>query len=222
MWQLNVVVSSGLKLLASASRDRLIHIFNLDKNYSLEQTLNDHSASITAVKFTGNNVYKGSSQSCWRSLIIRSDLFCLFSDQCVANEGIWYEKSAAALYLLLVLQVRVQRFKWWAVELTRASTSRQLSRSVAHWYVQKCQWSSVWALKPLMIAHSHDSLYLGNGLVFCRGLDRAGSVILQEPPRGREDNSVRYGPGLLKNPCCHCLSGPKRQVSKLLMSPDRW
>ncbi|KAM9358601.1 WD repeat-containing protein 62 [Symphorus nematophorus] len=45
--------STGVKLLASASRDRLIHIFNLEKNYSLEQTLNDHSASITAVKFTG-------------------------------------------------------------------------------------------------------------------------------------------------------------------------
>lgn len=46
---------SGVKLLASASRDRLIHIFNLEKNYSLEQTLNDHSASITAVKFTGKH-----------------------------------------------------------------------------------------------------------------------------------------------------------------------
>ena len=46
-------VVSGVKLLASASRDRLIHIFNLQKSYSLEQTLNDHSASITAVKFTG-------------------------------------------------------------------------------------------------------------------------------------------------------------------------
>lgn len=44
----------GVKLLASASRDRLIHIFNVEKNYSLEQTLNDHSGSITAVKFTGN------------------------------------------------------------------------------------------------------------------------------------------------------------------------
>ncbi|XP_024910783.1 WD repeat-containing protein 62 isoform X2 [Cynoglossus semilaevis] len=47
--------STGVKLLASASRDRLIHIFNLDKNYSLEQTLNDHSASVTAVKFTGES-----------------------------------------------------------------------------------------------------------------------------------------------------------------------
>ncbi|XP_059187042.1 WD repeat-containing protein 62 [Centropristis striata] len=47
--------STGVKLLASASRDRLIHVFNLDKNYSLEQTLNDHSASITAIKFTGES-----------------------------------------------------------------------------------------------------------------------------------------------------------------------
>ncbi|KAF7652631.1 hypothetical protein LDENG_00094360 [Lucifuga dentata] len=47
--------STGLKLLASASRDRLIHVFNLEKSYSLEQTLNDHSASITAVKFTGQH-----------------------------------------------------------------------------------------------------------------------------------------------------------------------
>uniref|UniRef100_A0A3P9N2M7 WD repeat domain 62 n=1 Tax=Poecilia reticulata TaxID=8081 RepID=A0A3P9N2M7_POERE len=44
---------SGVKLLASASRDRLIHVFNQEKNYNLQQTLNDHSASITAVKFTG-------------------------------------------------------------------------------------------------------------------------------------------------------------------------
>ncbi|XP_069581476.1 WD repeat-containing protein 62 isoform X1 [Brachyistius frenatus] len=47
--------STGVKLLASASRDRLLHVFNLEKNYSLEQTLNDHSASITAVKFTGES-----------------------------------------------------------------------------------------------------------------------------------------------------------------------
>ncbi|XP_023141227.1 WD repeat-containing protein 62 isoform X2 [Amphiprion ocellaris] len=47
--------STGLKLLASASRDRLIHVFNLEKNCSLEQTLNDHSASVSAVKFTGES-----------------------------------------------------------------------------------------------------------------------------------------------------------------------
>ncbi|XP_028857067.1 WD repeat-containing protein 62 isoform X2 [Denticeps clupeoides] len=46
-------VETGLRLLASASRDRLIHVFNMDHSYSLEQTVDDHSASITAIKFMG-------------------------------------------------------------------------------------------------------------------------------------------------------------------------
>lgn len=43
----------GVALLASASRDRLIHVLNIDKGYKLEQTLDDHSSAITAVKFAG-------------------------------------------------------------------------------------------------------------------------------------------------------------------------
>lgn len=42
-----------MTLLASASRDRLIHVLNVEKNYNLEQTLDDHSSSITAIKFAG-------------------------------------------------------------------------------------------------------------------------------------------------------------------------
>ncbi|XP_075692514.1 WD repeat-containing protein 62 isoform X2 [Rhinoderma darwinii] len=45
---------SGVTLLASASRDRLIHILNVDQDYTLVQTLDDHSSSITAVKFAGD------------------------------------------------------------------------------------------------------------------------------------------------------------------------
>uniref|UniRef100_UPI00398E5FA1 mitogen-activated protein kinase-binding protein 1-like isoform X2 n=1 Tax=Pristiophorus japonicus TaxID=55135 RepID=UPI00398E5FA1 len=45
---------TGMNLLATASRDRLIHILNVDKQYSLAQTLDDHSSSITAVKFAAN------------------------------------------------------------------------------------------------------------------------------------------------------------------------
>ncbi|KAJ3590687.1 hypothetical protein NHX12_008636, partial [Muraenolepis orangiensis] len=36
-----------------ADTDRLIHVFNLENNFTLEQTLYDHSGSITALKFTG-------------------------------------------------------------------------------------------------------------------------------------------------------------------------
>ncbi|XP_075464840.1 WD repeat-containing protein 62 isoform X1 [Ascaphus truei] len=45
---------TGVTLLASASRDRLIHVLNVENNYVLEQTLDDHSSSITAVKFAGD------------------------------------------------------------------------------------------------------------------------------------------------------------------------
>jgi len=40
--------------LASASRDRLIHLFNAGRNYSFLSTLDDHSSSITAVRFLPN------------------------------------------------------------------------------------------------------------------------------------------------------------------------
>ncbi|KAM5130026.1 mitogen-activated protein kinase-binding protein 1 isoform 2-T3 [Mantella aurantiaca] len=46
---------TGLNLLASASRDRLIHVLDASKDYSLQQTLDDHSSSITAVKFAAND-----------------------------------------------------------------------------------------------------------------------------------------------------------------------
>lgn len=45
---------TGLKLLASASRDRLIHVLDAGREYSLQQTLDEHSSSITAVKFAGS------------------------------------------------------------------------------------------------------------------------------------------------------------------------
>ncbi|KAM7350862.1 WD repeat domain 62 isoform 5-T15 [Cochliomyia hominivorax] len=41
------------KLLASASRDRLIHVFDVAQDYRLLQTLDDHSSSITSIKFVG-------------------------------------------------------------------------------------------------------------------------------------------------------------------------
>ena len=43
---------SGPRLLASTSRDRLVHVFDTEQQYGLLQTLSDHSSSITAVKFT--------------------------------------------------------------------------------------------------------------------------------------------------------------------------
>lgn len=44
------------RLLASASRDRLIHIFDVEVGYQILQTLDDHSSSITSVKFIGGGL----------------------------------------------------------------------------------------------------------------------------------------------------------------------
>lgn len=43
----------GMKLLATAGRDRLIHVLDVEEDYSLLQTLDEHSSSITAVRFAG-------------------------------------------------------------------------------------------------------------------------------------------------------------------------
>ncbi|CAJ0633274.1 16507_t:CDS:2 [Entrophospora sp. SA101] len=41
-------------LIATASRDRILHIFDINSNFQLIQTLDDHSSSITAIKFTND------------------------------------------------------------------------------------------------------------------------------------------------------------------------
>ncbi|KAM7375665.1 hypothetical protein PAMP_005454 [Pampus punctatissimus] len=45
---------TGLQLLATASRDRLIHVLDAGSEYNLVQTLDEHSSSITAVRFAAN------------------------------------------------------------------------------------------------------------------------------------------------------------------------
>ncbi|XP_044112329.1 WD repeat-containing protein 62 [Neovison vison] len=63
---------TGLTLLASASRDRLIHVLNVEKNYNLEQTLDDHSSSITAIKFAGDRDIQMISCGADKSIYFRS------------------------------------------------------------------------------------------------------------------------------------------------------
>ncbi|XP_061682928.1 mitogen-activated protein kinase-binding protein 1-like isoform X2 [Syngnathoides biaculeatus] len=49
--------SVGVELLASAGRDRLVRIFNLERGFRLEQTIGDHSAPVVAVKFAGDGAH---------------------------------------------------------------------------------------------------------------------------------------------------------------------
>uniref|UniRef100_A0A673M9N1 Mitogen-activated protein kinase binding protein 1 n=1 Tax=Sinocyclocheilus rhinocerous TaxID=307959 RepID=A0A673M9N1_9TELE len=54
---------TGLKLLATASRDRLIHVLDADREYGLLQTLDEHSSSITAVRFAIRMISCGADKS---------------------------------------------------------------------------------------------------------------------------------------------------------------
>uniref|UniRef100_A0A670JBB4 WD repeat-containing protein 62 n=1 Tax=Podarcis muralis TaxID=64176 RepID=A0A670JBB4_PODMU len=63
---------TGMALLASASRDRLIHVLNVEENYKLEQTLDDHSSAITAVRFAGNGEIQMISCGADKSIYFRS------------------------------------------------------------------------------------------------------------------------------------------------------
>ncbi|CAM9980028.1 unnamed protein product, partial [Sphacelaria rigidula] len=47
-----VLGNPALVLLASASRDRLVHVFDAASCYPLLKTLDNHSSSVTAVKFS--------------------------------------------------------------------------------------------------------------------------------------------------------------------------
>ncbi|GFT22246.1 mitogen-activated protein kinase-binding protein 1 [Nephila pilipes] len=70
------VAGQEKRYLASASRDRLIHVFDVKQDHSFQQTLDDHSSSITAVRFVQN---EGSLQmiSCGadKSIIFRKATF---------------------------------------------------------------------------------------------------------------------------------------------------
>ncbi|KAI7900323.1 quinon protein alcohol dehydrogenase-like superfamily [Cokeromyces recurvatus] len=57
-------------LIATASRDRLLHIFDIKSNFQIVQSLDDHSSSITAVKFS-KDATKLISCSADKSIIFR-------------------------------------------------------------------------------------------------------------------------------------------------------
>eukprot|EP00002_Diphylleia_rotans_P022866 TRINITY_DN4493_c0_g1_i2.p1 TRINITY_DN4493_c0_g1~~TRINITY_DN4493_c0_g1_i2.p1 ORF type:complete len:1186 (+),score=184.48 TRINITY_DN4493_c0_g1_i2:927-4484(+) len=61
----------GNYLLATGSRDRLIHIFDVNRSYELMRTLDDHSSTITCLRFSANGA-KLISGSADKSLVFRS------------------------------------------------------------------------------------------------------------------------------------------------------
>jgi len=74
--------------LASASRDRLIHLFNGGSNYNFLATLDDHSASITAVRFLPSTQESNNIQmvSCG------ADKSIIFRDVNIDNSGVSFSR----------------------------------------------------------------------------------------------------------------------------------
>ncbi|CAG5129690.1 unnamed protein product, partial [Candidula unifasciata] len=69
--------SNSGRFLATSSRDRLIHVFDVDENYGLVQTLGDHSSSITAVRFRNlNDKLQMISCGADKSILIRNAVPC--------------------------------------------------------------------------------------------------------------------------------------------------
>ena len=60
-----------LNLMATGSRDRLIHIFDVKNDFRLIQTLEDHTSSITALQFCDNG-RKLMSSAADKSIIFRT------------------------------------------------------------------------------------------------------------------------------------------------------
>lgn len=78
----HIFVNLEMTFLASSSRDRFIHVFDVNKDYQLVATLDDHSAAITSVRFASSQIH-GNLQivSCGadKSLMFRSIVkVCLF------------------------------------------------------------------------------------------------------------------------------------------------
>ena len=70
-------------LLASASRDRLIHVFNATRDYGFQHTLDDHSSSITAIRFLKNP----QSPSTMQMISCGADKSIIFRDISVDEKG---------------------------------------------------------------------------------------------------------------------------------------
>ena len=87
-----MLLPSGVRFLSSAGRDRLLHVFDCDQDYGLVQTLDDHSAAITAIRFT-DDVETGQMKmiSCGadksilfrNAQMVRIEQYCILYPVCV-------------------------------------------------------------------------------------------------------------------------------------------
>ncbi|KAH9375919.1 hypothetical protein HPB48_012559 [Haemaphysalis longicornis] len=65
-------------LLASGSRDRFVHLFDAEQGYAFQQTLDDHSSSITAIRFVRGGTGTGNSANTLQMISCGADKSIVF------------------------------------------------------------------------------------------------------------------------------------------------
>lgn len=96
-------------LLASGGRDRLIHVYDVDRGFDVIATLDDHSSSITTVKFACNSS---------KLLSCSADKSVVFRNIATAGSGcksIRYHRELHLVALYMTwnkgLQIRIKKLK---------------------------------------------------------------------------------------------------------------
>lgn len=112
-------------LLISGSRDRLIHVFDATDGFKLMQTLSDHSAAVTSVKFCeGTN--RIISCSADRSIVFRSrggDGAYARYQNAIGQYGTMYDLEVEPAGKLVVTVGQDKKVNMWSVANGRAVRS---------------------------------------------------------------------------------------------------
>lgn len=124
----------GYELLASASRDRLIQIFDVKNDYDCLQTLDDHSSSITALRFaTLNGARQFGLISCGvdKAVILRTIQYSteggpkfLLNDQILSKGGVVYDMDVDTNSQSIITANQDRQLRFYGIK------SRKLEKTI--------------------------------------------------------------------------------------------
>ncbi|XP_023225162.1 mitogen-activated protein kinase-binding protein 1-like [Centruroides sculpturatus] len=121
------------KYLASASRDRLIHIFDAEQDYAFLQTLDDHSSSVTAVRFVNINKLQLISCGADKSVIFRQAQFTprlkFVREHHMVGKTTFYDMDVDAQQQHIVTACQDQNIRTYSVTTTKLSRSFHASQT---------------------------------------------------------------------------------------------
>lgn len=121
------------KYLASASRDRLIHIFDAEQDYAFLQTLDDHSSSVTAVRFVNSSKLQLISCGADKSVIFRQAQFTprlkFVREHHMVGKTTFYDMDVDVQQQNIVTACQDQNIRTYSVVSTKLSRSFHASQT---------------------------------------------------------------------------------------------